>query len=258
MTTIISNGHYLIADHRRSGNENSSYRNLIGYHKDIRTNTSKLTRKKTIYVHKDIAEKFYFLEKPLPVGKKDHGSITHMVFCGKVEGTTAILRFIEHYMHDKHITDKSLTAIIPYLKMLSFTGSVGLFGITDTFYTEELKFVRNNNNLTTTHTSYSPGTMAIAGSGAGKVKALSIPIQKLHPREVFLIAQYLDPYTSPTYGVYGNQEKQYAPFVFEPEDKRSGEAKALILKYLQRNHNNTYKALVTAGDEGYDSETDFV
>ena len=56
MTTIVSNGYYLIADHRRSSSENSVIRNLLTLQVDSHDKAS-VIRKKKFSIHKDIAEK---------------------------------------------------------------------------------------------------------------------------------------------------------------------------------------------------------
>lgn len=249
MTTVISNGHYLIADHRRGTTETSKFRNHQVAHTNIRTGELNLRREKEIYISRDIAEKIFLLPQTLSSDK--HGNIIAIATYGLSQGAENFLDRVLWFIKSKSFPEKSLNILLDIPMFNDVKLPLGVVMVTDTSHTVALDLKLVSNKMTFKINVLKPGVMFIGGSGGAKIKSLSLPVQKFTPEELFLVAQYLDPHTSPSYGVLGVSEKKYYPFVLEPIKTLRERSKKIIIDNLSHNHNNTYKSLLSVDADEY-------
>lgn len=184
MTTIVSNGYYLIADHRRSNSESSVIRNLLAIQVDSHDKTS-VIRKKKFSIHKDIAEKIFFLETPIPCLNKEAGKVIAFACAGPVLVIDKFIKIILLYSK----TSDSLEQFMKLLEMFqSLSGFMSCLMVTDKSFTVEA-VISGNATSTVKFKYHTPGTSVMRGSGYGKIKNLYIPLAKTPPQDLFYMAQ---------------------------------------------------------------------
>ena len=248
MTTIVSNGYYLIADHRRSSSENSVIRNLLTLQVDSHDKAS-VIRKKKFSIHKDIAEKIFFLETPIPCLNKEAGNVIAFACAGPVLMIDKFIKIILLYSK----TSDSLEQFIKLLEMFQpFSGSMSCLMVTDKSFTVET-IISGITTSTVKFKYHTPGTSVMRGSGYGKIKNLYIPLAKTPPQDLFYMAQFMDVYTSPSYSVLGVRESHYYPFVLETPKVLETLTKDKIISFIKPNPNNAHNKCVTFEEDSLDT-----
>ena len=248
MTTIVSNGYYLIADHRRSSSENSVIRNLLALQVDSHDKAS-VIRKKKFSIYKDIAEKIFFLETPIPCLNKEAGKVIAFACAGPMLMIDKFIKIILLYSK----TSDSLEQFMKLLEMFQpFSGSMSCLMVTDKSFTVEAVF-SGNKTFSVKFKYHTPGTSVMEGSGYGKIQNLHIPLAKTPPQDLFYMAQFMDVYTSPSYSVLGVRENQYYPFVLETPEVLETLTKDKIISFIKPNPNNAHNKCVTFEEDSLDT-----
>lgn len=240
MTTIVSNGYYLIADHRRSRSESADTRNLLSIQVDSKDKAS-VVRKKKFSVHMDIAEKIFMLENPVPCSNKKAGNVIALACAGPVIMNDKFIKILLQYSK----TDQTIDQFLKLLEMFqSLSGFMSCLMVTDNSFTIEVS-VTGNTTSSVKFKYHTPGTSVMRGSGYGKIKNLYIPLAKTPPQDLFYMAQFMDVYTSPSYSVLGVRENQYFPFVLETPEVLETLTKDKIISFIKPNPNNAHNKCVT-------------
>lgn len=248
MTTIVSNGFYLIADHRRSSSESSVIRNLLSLQVDSHDKAS-VIRKKKFSIHNDIAEKIFMLETPISCLNKEAGNVIAFACAGPVVLIDKFIKTITLYSK----TSDSLEQFFKLLEMFqSLPGSMSCLMVTDKSFTVEA-LITGSATSAVKFKYHTPGTSVMRGSGYGKIKNLYIPLAKTPPQDLFYMAQFMDVYTSPSYSVLGVRENQYYPFVLETPEVLETLTKDKIISFNKPNPNNAHNKCVTFEEDSLDT-----
>jgi hypothetical protein len=206
-------------------------------------------RKKKFSIHKDIAEKIFMLEIPIPCLNKEAGNVIAFACAGPVLMIDKFIKIILLYSK----TSDSLEQFIKLLEMFQpFSGSMSCLMVTDKSFTVET-IISGITTSTVKFKYHTPGTSVMRGSGYGKIKNLYIPLAKTPPQDLFYMAQFKDVYTSPSYSVLGVRENQYYPFVLETPEVLETLTKDKIISFIKPNPNNAHNKCVTFEEDSLDT-----
>jgi hypothetical protein len=210
MTTIISNGYYLLADHRRA----------------IHTRDSAVLITENRIVRLDDTDKLIVGNKLMVNGKR--------LLAYASSGDTRKFEFINELNCGSDNCDLYVflkTCIqLPHIYFDNNSDTTTLIGITEDFKTIKIEWLFSLNRTHYGVTEYENGDLVVGGSGGVYIDGLlsgNKSLARLSLEELMNIAAIRDESTSSSYGVFGARENHKFAHVLGPSKETS------ILMYNQ-------------------------
>lgn len=194
MTTIVSNGYYMLADKR------TTFTSSAIHHPELTSGYEgfKFSRPSRRY-HNDEVTKLV-PEPPTTYGKK---KVVAIAGSGDVDMINELLSYLEHMTVEEMVKVKARSS--------RASGYVQLLFITEDFHTHRISFSKGDGAIS--ERSYRPGSLAATGSGGVMLMEfqdrMQHRVEKTHILNLFLLASNTDPASSNCFDVYGAQEKKY-------------------------------------------------
>ena len=189
MTTIISDGYYLVADHRTTTNVSS----LELYSKD--------TGENIIDYKSNLCNKIMF--PPIDI-HTDFGKIKAYSYAGDLEILSSFIGILkEHNSPSGFKLCRGSATLTTICKTVPDDESGYILAITDENHTVKITFTKDKLSVTI----YKPGTLIAVGSG-GKIFDSIVNLLKAAPqiRYAIPIISFIDENTSYTYSAYSVEE----------------------------------------------------
>lgn len=229
MTTIVSNGYYMIADKRTNfGSSAVKHPVLTSECKDF-----KFSRPSRRHFNDEVT-------KLVPEPKTMYGEkkVLAIAGSGNVETINDMLSCLEYMTIDQLVKLKSRSGQSRQYVQLLF--------ITEDFHTHQISFTTVDQAAPTERT-YQPGKIVAIGSGGVILMEfqdrLQVRLEKTHLLNLFLLGTNTDEHSSNCFDVYGAQEKKYFSNIMpshEEVNARVTEAAQLLdfASYRKRHHFN--------------------